>query len=1189
MLLTNLSEFKQQAEECLQRHRDAVTVDFDHNRYVVQVPSEDAPDGYWTSSLVFEQDTCSRAFCDCPDGDCCEHLMVAYLVAYDAPRLSLLHTKFQDSFWYHLFLHCFSEHASWNGDQSEGTFTLSTPWVTMKVSPQETFHGTVAHLFHEGATSCETFSASPFYALAKYLFLLCEQNALLHIDQNDQQIPLFFYIQDKHFAFRAEILEFSFLEQLFPKINFLRTSLLLSSPYTPTLESAYVDIPRAHICFNVCMQMPAEFYARKNIHIGNVIYIPSTWDSKPAVLLPVYTYSVPIQTCSILSPEIKQLLSEFCDLETYHQVRYSIYRSYDGAFSFTAYLECNGDLHNASLFPPHYCYIPPSKTLKGKLVMLQGLLAPELSFTVAASDVASFLDEHKEDMHEKEFQVFQTPPPFEALPQHHIAPNGVLFFNYTLGIRYDHWVYYPGSGFFPYEDPSGIRNIIPDGLNVQPQDIPQFIEEYRSTLEGFPGFFAPPPPLQNIVFHVHAVSHNKLELRPVFEGLENKECRLFGPYLYQEQGGFSLLPEHLQSLSSIPLSVEATDIPPFIAKYAQHEHIRFLDPEIQPPKTLSLNILSMSRPAAAVVYLELELQTDIGSILVKDLLKQLTNKRTFLFSKAGFLNFQLYFFRLLRSFITNKQYTKDHVLIVSVTDIYKLDVLAPLSLSEHVQASDEDLAFFHQIKNLSSPPLPHKLFSTHHNLRPYQSTGLLWLWFLYHHHLSGLLCDEMGLGKTHQAAALLDAAYQAAQQESKKAQFLVVCPASVLSHWEQVLTTHLPKNTALFTFHSTSKPDKFSPFDVMITSYGTLRRHLPLFSTQTFTIAIFDEVHIAKNKTSQIHKALRALDAHMKLGLTGTPIENNLFEFKNLIDIILPRYLPTDSEIKMMIAQQAQEENPQDPQHILFKMTKPFILKRTKKTVLPDLPEKVEATIHCALSSEQQSLYARTEHEYLTQQCVGTEEERALRYLALFCHLKQICDHPAVFLKQPDLYKKHASGKWDKFVELLQESLASGYKVVVFSQYIHMIHIITLYLKEQGIKYASIQGQTINRREEIESFTHDPECRVFVGSLLAAGTGINLTSGNVVILYDRWWNYAKESQALDRVHRIGQKQTVFIYKFITENTIEEKIQHLIEEKRQLLASTHTTDDEHIFPSLNAEDLRMILSYQDKLCNDALDP
>lgn len=509
-----------------------------------------------------------------------------------------------------------------------------------------------------------------------------------------------------------------------------------------------------------------------------------------------------------------------------------------------------------------------------------------------------------------------------------------------------------------------------------------------------------------------------------------------------------------------------------------------------------------------------------------------------------------------------------------------------MSPHKNIQASETDLTFFSQLKAACLPPIPQNLFSTDHHLRPYQNSGLLWLWFLYNHHLSGLLCDEMGLGKTHQAAALLDIVFQSTET-SERPRFLVVCPTSVLPHWEHILATHLP-TVGIFSFHGPNKPETIPPIDIIITSYGTLRQNYAKFYKLSFTIAVFDEIHVAKNKASQIHKILCRLNAQMKLGLTGTPVENNLLEFKSLLDIILPNYLPSDSLFKKLFTKNHNNTEIDDQiissQDLLLKLTRPFILRRTKKLVLPELPEKVESIIPCVLSPEQKKLYLSTlKREKMHIQQLGSLEDRSVNYLHVFTllnHLKQICDHPALFLKNPEEYKKHESGKWNAFVRLMHDSLSAGYKVVVFSQYIHMIRIITLYLDEIGVKYASIQGKSLNRKEEIAYFTSDPECRVFVGSLLAAGTGINLTAGNVVIMYDRWWNPAKENQALDRVHRIGQKNTVFIYKLMTEDTLEERIHYLIEKKVRLLDKVISTQDTNILHMLNKEDLLTILSYKD---------
>jgi SNF2 family DNA or RNA helicase len=253
---------------------------------------------------------------------------------------------------------------------------------------------------------------------------------------------------------------------------------------------------------------------------------------------------------------------------------------------------------------------------------------------------------------------------------------------------------------------------------------------------------------------------------------------------------------------------------------------------------------------------------------------------------------------------------------------------------------------------------------------------------------------------------------------------------------------------------------------------------------------------------------------------------------------------------------------------------KPFILRRKKSEVLTDLPEKIEEISYCDLSKEQEKLYA--EVVALMRDTVYQElknDRKPVPYIHVFAtlsNLKQICDHPALYLGEPKKFQEHTSGKWDLFVELLNEALGSGQKVVVFSQYLDMLSMIEAHLKKKGIGYASIKGSTRDRSEQLRKFREDPKCSIFVASLLAAGVGIDLTVASIVIHYDRWWNPAKESQATDRVHRIGQNRGVQVFKLVTKNTIEEHIHQLIEKKKGLLESIIGADDQITY--LNREEL-----------------
>jgi len=341
-----------------------------------------------------------------------------------------------------------------------------------------------------------------------------------------------------------------------------------------------------------------------------------------------------------------------------------------------------------------------------------------------------------------------------------------------------------------------------------------------------------------------------------------------------------------------------------------------------------------------------------------------------------------------------------------------------------------------------------------------------------------------------------------------------------------------------------------------------------------FEVAIFDEIQIAKNHASQTHKALSAVQARMRLGLSGTPIENRLRELKSLFDIILPSYLLSDVEFRDRFIHPIEKQNDEERKSQLGRLIKPFILRRKKQEVLTDLPEKIEQIEYCSLSAEQRELYSEvTDLMRATVYQTLKETSNPIPYMhvfAAFMKFKQICNHPALYLDDVQNFQDHVSGKWNLFTELIHEAVGSRQKVVVFSQYLNMIAIIELYLKKTGIGFASIKGSTRDRVKPLKKFREDPNCTVFVASLLAAGVGIDLTVASIVIHYDRWWNPAKENQATDRVHRIGQNRGVQVFKLVTKNTIEEHIHELIERKKGLFESIVGSEDQITY--LNREEL-----------------
>jgi SNF2 family DNA or RNA helicase len=454
-----------------------------------------------------------------------------------------------------------------------------------------------------------------------------------------------------------------------------------------------------------------------------------------------------------------------------------------------------------------------------------------------------------------------------------------------------------------------------------------------------------------------------------------------------------------------------------------------------------------------------------------------------------------------------------------------------------------------------------------------------WLLFLFENGLGGLLCDDMGIGKTHEVMALM---LLLREHMAVKKHFLVVCPTTVLSHWRGKILDHAQGlKAAVFHGGQRDLEETLKDNNVLLTSYGILRNDIEQLKQIPFSLAVFDEIQNIKNPETLAYEAARNLKATIKLGLTGTPIENSLGELKALFDLTVPSYLGTDEDFATRYVKPIEEDLTSSRRKALARLISPFTLRRLKKTVLDELPEKIEDIRMCSLSEDQTRLYrdaisSRGEGliEVLKR---GKEPIPYIHIFALLNLLKQICNHPALLESRVDDFDRYQSGKWDLFKEIFSEAFDSGQKIVVYSQFLGMIRIIERFLEEQGVTFVTLTGATRNRGEIISRFNQDPDCRLYVGSLKAGGTGIDLVAASVVIHYDRWWNAAREDQATDRVHRIGQRRGVQVFKLVTEGTLEEKISAIIEKKRNLMDSIVREDDPGLLKTFSREDLIQILS------------
>lgn len=464
-------------------------------------------------------------------------------------------------------------------------------------------------------------------------------------------------------------------------------------------------------------------------------------------------------------------------------------------------------------------------------------------------------------------------------------------------------------------------------------------------------------------------------------------------------------------------------------------------------------------------------------------------------------------------------------------------------------------------------------------LRTYQLRGTEWLWFLFENGFGGLLCDDMGLGKTHQVMALMTALQL---QSEKTDPFLVVCPTTVISHWQKKISEHVPALKA-GVYHGGERnlDSLLTECNIVLTSYGILLRDIEKIEQVTFALAVFDEIQYVKNSATRTYRAAKAVRARMNLGLTGTPIENTVTELKALLDLTTAGYLGSDADFISRYVDPIEAEQNVARRKELSRLVAPFTLRRLKQSVLTELPAKIEDLRTCRLSDDQVKLYRDAVDKRGRDLMEALENDgQPVPYMHIFALLnllKQICDHPALVEKDTDNYDRYRSGKWDLFCELLVESLDSGQKVVVYSQYLGMIDIIAAFLQELKVNYVSLTGKSRNRGKIIQRFNEEPDCRVYIGSLRAGGTGIDLVAASVVIHYDRWWNAAKEDQATDRVHRIGQRRGVQVFKLVTEGTLEEKIAAIIDKKRKLQDSVVKEDDPGLLKTFTKQELVELLS------------
>lgn len=562
---------------------------------------------------------------------------------------------------------------------------------------------------------------------------------------------------------------------------------------------------------------------------------------------------------------------------------------------------------------------------------------------------------------------------------------------------------------------------------------------------------------------------------------------------------------------------------------------------------------------------------DIPEAEIKKILKALEEKRPYYRIPNGTLmSLETAEFMELSDFLRE--------LDINSSNFGREEIRIPLIHGLHLVASldegqllDPGASFAHLLQNLNQPDkletdIPESLAGV---LRDYQEAGFRWLKLLARYKFGGILADDMGLGKTLQSIAFVVSVLPDIRKQQQPV--LVVAPSSLVYNWLNELTKFAPGVKAgIIDGNKTQRASLIRKtqeleLDVVITSYPSLRMDQVLYRNQHFHTVFLDEAQAFKNPATQTAKAVREIQADHRFALTGTPIENSLDELWSIFNVVFPELLPN----RRLFSEMRRDS--------IKKRVRPFILRRLKTDVLTELPDKVETIHYSELQKEQKKLYAaylaELKQDALKHLNKDSFQKNRIRILAGLTRLRQLCCHPALFVEGYD----GGSGKFDQLMELVEKCRLSGRRVLVFSQFTQMLGIIGRQLAKEGVPYFYLDGQTppMERVDLCQRF-NEGQGNLFLISLKAGGTGLNLTGADTVILYDLWWNPAVEQQAADRAHRMGQKEEVQVIRLVAKGTIEEKINELQMKKKNLIDDVIQSGEEPL-KAMSAEDIREILT------------
>lgn len=1238
-LSDHLKQFQTEAEDYLTKGLVS-EIEFSGGTYQVLVKDPKTLRDIWTFLQLDGDGAITDFFCEDEEEEGettpCVHLCAAYLRIFNGHDVPL-HKRFEDSLWNalgRLFVDRLGEKPSKLKHEGRGLYSSrsmgdkllfeiqskspeTTEWLRQNIEHRKSDTEETSlkfsnlsqeeiKLWREGKPSPQLiYELSYWNDLAKLLMLKQDSGEAYHIiyEYSKKGLPNRIIADFKSVSIQFYISEAN-LPLIIPTLSTVKS--LLHVYDAPEDEIKRITYNKKEGSLHVELAFPLESSpihimrakrGKEGIPIDRWSFVPldGFYAQEPHWLLSMKTISgetIPEVFRNHFSL-IKKLLVDTELHEEPVQVSYTISFDMHWNLHITCYLFSPGDLSFPnSRFFGEYAYIDDDGFYK-----LEGVLFPEVVTIIPSDQLPDFVVRNKTWLNTQEgFHVH--PASIEAQLLYEVNAEGRLSFIGKLESQessdeskdFGPWVYINGQGFYSKES-SYTSMQLRAGASFNKSQISLFIKVNRDELALVPRFFSQRSPVKEALLDIQLDSKDNISLSPHYvlkEEYTNKNVQFFDDFTYVPNEGFLEFPPEarLPERYNHPVDISPDNLEFFLIQELEilQPNIHNIDLRLVKPDRLELISFDIDREVKYGDPLEyivkLKYQSNIGTVPVADIWKAIKKKKKYLFSNAGLLDLSNRRFDWLRWLHKGQIDQKGNILKLSTIELMRLNALDEISIKESKKEENTTRSkeLLEALTKLEPPEAPN-LTGLASELRPYQKLGVSWLWFLHHYGLSGLLCDDMGLGKTHQTMALIAALFNARKKEENNLPLhvLVVCPTSVLYHWQEKLAAFLPSLRVRVFYGSDRSLEGFSEdYDLLLTSYGICRIENEVLRTIPFELAVYDEVQLAKNHNTRLYSILLAINARMRIGLTGTPIENHLRELKALFDIVLPLYMPSESDFREFFVKPIERENDPARKKLLSRMIKPFVMRRRKEDVLLDLPDKVEEVSHCDLTVQQARLYnevLRVGKARILEEL--QDEQNQVPYIHIFSllsGLKQICNHPAVYLKCPQDYKSYTSGKWELFLELLNEARESQQKVVVYSQYLFMLDIIEAYLSEMGIGFAGIRGATANRGEQLRRFAHDPTCEVFVASLQAAGLGIDLTSASVVIHYDRWWNAARENQATDRVHRIGQTRGVQVFKLVTKDSFEERIDQLISRKGKLMEDVVGIDDHEVIKSFTREEL-----------------